>query len=94
VVLCLGVIVTGVAFVDGLIRRSVSAPPVGGWATVLDVASAPTTLLISLSVAHVLMLGAATVLSVYKPWAKTPLGRQGAPRPSRGSRRETTGVPR
>lgn len=91
--LCLGVIATGVAFVDRLAQRSVSAPsPVRaiGEGTVLDVVSAPATLLISLSVAHVLMLGAATVLSVYKPWGRIPTGGQGAA----GSRRETAGTRR
>jgi hypothetical protein len=94
--LCLGVIVTGVAFVDRLVQRSVSAPSVRavGEGTVLDVASVPATLLISLSEAHVLMLGAATVLSVYKPWGRIPLGRQEVARSSRGSRQETAGVRR
>src|ERR687893_1628528 len=61
--LCLAVIVTGVAFVDRLVQRSVSAPSVQavGGGTVPDVAPAPATLLICLSAAHVLMLGAATV---------------------------------
>jgi hypothetical protein len=33
-------------------------------------------ILISLSIAHLLMLGAATVISVYKPWGKTWFGRR------------------
>lgn len=70
---------TGVALVDRLTRQSISAS--GGQAvadgTILGVAYAPA-LLISLSVAHVLMLGVATVVSVYKPWGKTQLGRRRA----------------
>jgi len=94
--LCLAVIATGVAFVDRLVQRSVSGPSVQavGEGTVLDIVSAPTTLLISLSAAHVLMLGAATVLSVYKPWGKTPFGQTKAARSSRGPRRQTTGARR
>lgn len=70
-VLTVGVVVTGIALVDRLILRSTSAPyPEGvGDGAVLGVPSAPA-LLISLSAAHVLMLGVATVLSVYKPWGK------------------------
>lgn len=77
--LTVGVIVTGIALVNRLIRQSISAP--SGQAvdsgTMLGIASAPT-LLISLSVAHVLMLGIATVVSVYKPWGKTWFGRRKA----------------
>lgn len=80
-VLTVGVIVTGIALVDRLIRQSISAPT--GQAvddgTILGIASTPI-LLISLSTAHVLMLGIATVVSVYKPWGKTRFGRQNAAR--------------
>jgi hypothetical protein len=65
-----------------------------GEGTVLDVALAPATLLICLSATHVLMLGAATVLSVYKPWGRIAFGRQEPVRSSRGSRRVTVGVRR
>lgn len=84
--LTVGVIVTGIALVDRLILRSISAPSgqVVDEGTILGVASAPTTILISLSVAHVLMLGVATVLSVYKPWGKTRFGGRKALRPSQG----------
>jgi len=79
--LTVGVIVTGIALVDRLVRQSISAS--GGQAvadaTILGIASAPI-LLISLSVAHVLMLGVATVVSVYKPWGKTRFGRRKAAR--------------
>ena len=81
--LTVGVVVTGIALVDRLIQRSISAPSVGD-GTILGAASAPTALLISLSAAHVLMLGVATVLSVYKPPGRTPFGRRKAPRPSQG----------
>ena len=81
--LTVGVVVTGFALVDRLIQRSISAPSVGD-GTILGATSAPATLLISLSAAHVLMLGVATVLSVYKPLGRTPFGGRRAPRPSQG----------
>ncbi|HEY6711106.1 MAG TPA: hypothetical protein VI055_02455 [Rubrobacter sp.] len=83
-----GVIVTGIALVDRLIGQSISAP--SGQAvddsTILGIASAPTTVLISLSVAHALMLGAATVVAVHKPWGKTWFGRRKGVRPSQGGK--------
>jgi hypothetical protein len=75
--LTVGVIVTGISLMDRLVRVSISGQTVGD-GTVPSFAPAPTTLLISLSVAHVLMLGVATVVSVYKPWGKTWFGRQKA----------------
>jgi hypothetical protein len=68
----IGVIVTGVALSDRLVQESIAAPGGGvvGGAAITEVVSAPATLLISLSVAHALMLGVATVLSVYKPWGR------------------------
>ena len=33
-------------------------------------------LLVALALTHLLMLGAATVISVYKPWGKTPFARR------------------
>ena len=66
--LAVGVMVTGIALADRLIQRSISAPS----------GQAPAGLLISLSVTHVLMLGVATVLSVYKPWGKIRFGRRKA----------------
>ena len=81
--LTVGVVVTGIALVERLIQRSVSALSVGD-GTILGATSAPATLLISLSAAHVLMLGVATVLSVYKPLGRTPFGGRRAPRPSQG----------
>ena len=43
-----------------------------------DFATVPTTLLLGLSVTHLVMLVLATVLSVYKPWGRTRLGRRPA----------------
>jgi hypothetical protein len=85
-VLTVGVIVTGIALVDRLIQQSIYAPSgqVMDENTILATASAPTTLLIFLSVAHVLMLAVATVVSVYKPWGKTQFGRRKAVRRSPG----------
>ena len=54
----------------------------GDDATLIASATAPG-LLIALAVAHLLMLTAATVLSVYKPWGKTWLGRRQSHQPSR-----------
>src|SRR5215216_6748517 len=67
--LTVGVIATAVQLGDRLVRQAIAAPsaPVADGATILGIAAAPTWL-IALSVAHLLMLGAATVLSVYKPW--------------------------
>jgi hypothetical protein len=79
-VLCLGVIAIGIPFVDRHIQRAV--------------ASVPVALLISVSAAHVLVLGAATVLSVYEPWGKASFGQQKVVRSSRGSGQETAGVQR
>lgn len=81
--LTVGVVVTGIGLVDRLIQWSISGPSVGD-GTILGAASTPAALLISLSAAHVLMLGVATVLSVYKPLGRTPFGRRKSPRPSQG----------
>jgi hypothetical protein len=75
--LTVGVIVTGIALMDRLVQESISGQAAGGGA-ILGIVPAPTVLLISLSVAHVLMLGVATVVSVYKPWGKTWFGREQA----------------
>jgi hypothetical protein len=75
--LSVGVITTAVQLGGRLARQPISAlsgqEVVDG--TLLGITSAPT-LLISLSIAHLLMLGAATVISVYKPWGKTWFGRR------------------
>ncbi len=52
--------------------------------TVLGLASSPMVLLLSLSITHLLMLLAATVLSTYKPWGKTWFGRRTAVQPRGG----------
>jgi hypothetical protein len=44
--------------------------------TILSIPPGAMTLLLGLIAVHVLMLGAATVLSVYKPWGTTWLGRR------------------
>jgi hypothetical protein len=74
--LSIGVIVTGIALADRLVQESIAAPGGGaiGGGAITEIVLAPATLLISLSVAHVLMLGVATVLSVYKPWGRTGIG--------------------
>ncbi|MPZ67241.1 MAG: hypothetical protein GEU83_17640 [Pseudonocardiaceae bacterium] len=81
-VLALAVIVTAVGFSDRLVQQSLPSPaggPTDGGA-VLCVVPLPTTLLLLLSVAHLLMLAVATVVSVYKPWGKTRWGRPSSAR--------------
>ena len=69
--LTVAVIVTGVVFVGAWTRESAAAVsgPAAGATTGPDVGSA-SLLLIGAAVAHLLMLGAATVISVYKPWGR------------------------
>lgn len=74
IALTAGVTATALALGGRLVRQSISAVDDE---TILGIASAPT-FLISLSAAHVLMLGVATVVSVYKPWGKTRLDRRKA----------------
>src|SRR5262245_32335260 len=71
-VLTVGVIATAVQLTDRLVQRAIAAPsgPVAEAATSQGIAAAAT-MLTALAVAHLLMLGAATVVSVYKPWGKT-----------------------
>lgn len=81
-VLTVGVIATAVGLGDRFVQQSISLPgQVVDDGTILGIASAPI-LLISLSVAHVLMLGVATVVSIYKPWGKTQFGRRATGAPS------------
>ena len=82
-VLTVGVIATAVQLADRLARQSIAASsaPAVDVVTILGSASAPT-LLLTLSVAHLLMLGAATVISVYKPWGKTWFARRNTARQS------------
>jgi hypothetical protein len=78
-VLTVGVIATAVQLTDRITRQYAAGPAADG-ATILGLAAAPT-LLLALAITHLLVLGAATVLSVYKPWGKTWWGRrQTAPR--------------
>ena len=84
--LTVAVIVSGVYLVDGWIRQAgalageATGPvtgPVTGSAPGPGLGSSPV-LLIYASAIHLLMLGAATVISVYKPWGKTGRGARGA----------------
>lgn len=74
-----GIIITGVMPGDELIRR-LEAP--SGQATDAAATLGLTAATMSppnlLSMAHLLMLAAATFLSVYKPWGKTWFGRRKA----------------
>ncbi|HZS01025.1 MAG TPA: DUF2269 domain-containing protein [Chloroflexota bacterium] len=83
--LTVGVIATAIQLTDRIMRQSAAAPvgPGGDGATLLGLAAAPT-LLLALAVTHLLMLAAATVLSVYKPWGKTWWGRRQATRQTLG----------
>lgn len=80
--LTVGVITTGILFVDQLIRQSltVTSGQAANVGVLPEIGSAPM-VLISLSLAHALMLAAAVVLSVYKPWGKTGFGRSRARQP-------------
>ena len=85
-VLTVAVPVTAVQFGDRLIQPALATAsrpaPADGQLLTLAAGSG---LLIALAVAHLLMLGAATVISVYKPWGKTPFGRRAAARLTVGS---------
>jgi uncharacterized membrane protein len=85
--LTVGVIATAVQLGDRFVRQAIATEAMsavdGG--TILTIASGSASLLISLSLAHVVMLGVATVVSVYKPWGKTWLGQRSAARPSHGT---------
>jgi uncharacterized membrane protein SirB2 len=72
-VLTVAVIVTGVVFVGAWTRQAI--------ATASGSASIP---LIYASLAHLVMLGAATVISIYKPWGRIrPARRDTARQPAR-----------
>jgi hypothetical protein len=74
-VLTVAVIVTGVVFVGAWVEQAI--------ATGSETASMS---LVSASLAHLLMLGAATVISVYKPWGRIrPDRRDPVPRRARTS---------
>jgi hypothetical protein len=72
-------VVTTLVLTVGVITTAVQLD--GRFAEQLIAALASLIMLLSLLVAHVLMLGSATALSVYKPWGKTSFGRRWAARP-------------
>lgn len=67
-VLTIGVISTAIQLDDRFVRQSISS--------LSGQKMTPMIPLICLTAAHMLMLGAATVISVYKPWGKTWFGRR------------------
>lgn len=69
IVLTGAVISTAVALGDRVVAQSLAAPAAVG--------AGPATSVLSLSVAHLLMLVVATVLSVYKPWGRVAPKRAG-----------------
>lgn len=78
--LTLAIILSGIFLVDRWIQQALAVAGESTASTVAtsaDAGSAPM-LLIYASVAHLLMLGAATVISVYKPWGVTRRGRRDA----------------
>jgi hypothetical protein len=83
IVLTVAVIVTATQLGDRIIQLSNSAPTeqMMDYGTILSILLLPAVLLLSLTLAHILMLGVATVLSVYKPWGKTWIGQRKARRP-------------
>lgn len=82
IALSVGVVTTAVLIGDRFVQGSLYGLPgqLVNEGTPLGVTSAPAFLL-TLSAAHVLMLGIATVVSVYKPWGRTPFGRHKAVKP-------------
>ena len=70
-VLTVAVVLTGVIFVGAWTQQAIAMSSGSGAATATSpVIGAAPTLLIYAAVAHALMLGAATVISVYKPWGR------------------------
>lgn len=83
--LTVGVIVTGVAFVGAWTEQALA---------VSDTELATTSLwLIGAAVAHALMLGAATVISVFKPWGRIRPDRHEAARRARPTRTASVADP-
>ena len=74
-VLTVGVIATAVQLGGRLVDQASATPAVAGTGMNVSIA-AVLPLLTALAVAHLLMLGAATVLSVYKPWGKAWFARR------------------
>jgi hypothetical protein len=77
IVLTVGVILTAVQLGSRVIERSGAAPfgSAADGGLILGLALGPA-LLLAMSAAHLLMLVAATVISIYKPWGKTWFGRR------------------
>jgi hypothetical protein len=68
------VFTTGAQFSSMLAEQAIATRSAAAltFDSVLAVVAAPSSLLAALFAAHVVMLGIATVLSVYKPWGTTP----------------------
>jgi hypothetical protein len=75
--LTVGVVISGIRFAELFARQAALATASIGSNLERVTITAPTPL-IALMIAHVLMLGAATIISVYKPWGKSWFGRSGA----------------
>jgi hypothetical protein len=73
-------VVTKLVLTVGVITTAVQLD--GRFAEHVIAGSGPPTLLLALVVAHLLMLGSATALSVYKPWGKTWFAIRGNPTPA------------
>jgi hypothetical protein len=86
IALTVAVIATGIRFADDVAQSALASLTAAG----LDPLAALG--VIGLSVAHVLMLIAATVLSVYKPWGRFPLMRRLVPAPTVVTRREESRI--
>ena len=86
IVLTVGIVGTAVQIGSRLTQRRLAA--LSGQTTVngslLDLLSAPVGLVLALTMAHLLMLVIATILSTYKPWGKTWFGRRATLRQSAG----------
>lgn len=76
IVLSVGIIGTAVQIGSRLTERRLAA--LIGETTGGDFLTAPTTLLLALTLVHLLLLIVATILSTYKPWGKTWFGRRAA----------------
>jgi hypothetical protein len=66
-VLSAAVLLTGLRFVQAWAQQAAASPPT----------AEARTLLIAASLAHLIMLGAATVISIYKPWGRIRRTRPG-----------------
>jgi hypothetical protein len=66
-VLSAAVLLTGLRFVQAWAQQAAASSPT----------AETRTLLIAASLAHLIMLGAATVISIYKPWGRIRLTRPG-----------------